>query len=639
MAVLFLNNAAWADASLYKGRDKIGVVKSLNSNSKLYVSAQDVAAIFGFRSSYSNEELVLSNGRSQIRILMNSAAAWRDNSLISLSSVPFEQDGTCWLDTSSVTTLFQRMAGAGQQNKLRFAASSSSSYANNKQDIIINPQPVITPQANANNDNNIIRDNERITRPEPVILPPVNNDIIRDEERNKRPEPVILPPVNNDIIKDEERNKRPEPIILPPEDSSQIIIAPKPERKPEEFKSDSSTLINNPEEFLKRENSRPRQENIKPQAQAQNINLNLGEIYRVRWSFTNNHNRIRAVIDASDKAEPVIKINNDGTASALFASSKSVSIEGGVSPYENLNLSAAKTNNGVELLFKADAKELKKVERLILSSPRRIVFDFFFNHDAVIRRARPQAQVQPEINAPAQVPAPVIKNPVRTGRKIVVVDPGHGGKDPGTAANGVTEKNVNLAVGLLLERELKSMGFDVVMTRRTDVYLKLQERTDIANKAKADVFVSVHVNALPSAKKTSGFEIYIMALPTDKDALNLAKIENREYVEGKANNNSAEVDKRTELLLRILGDMQQNNKINESTELAEALFKAGNSSSLPMKRVAQAPFFVLRGAGMPAVLLETGFVTNETEAKLLAHPGYQERIAKAMAAGVADYLQ
>ena len=227
MAVLFLNNAAWADASLYKGRDKIGVVKSLNSNSKLYVSAQDVAAIFGFRSSYSNEELVLSNGRSQIRILMNSAAAWRDNSLISLNSVPFEQDGTCWLDTSSVTTLFQRMAGAGQQNKLRFAASSSSSYANNKQDIIINPQPVITPQANANNDNNIIRDNERITRPEPVILPPVNNDIIKDEERNKRPEPIILPP----------------------EDSSQIIIAPKPERKPEEFKSDSSTLINNPEEL------------------------------------------------------------------------------------------------------------------------------------------------------------------------------------------------------------------------------------------------------------------------------------------------------------------------------------------------------------------------------------------------------
>ena len=85
--------------------------------------------------------------------------------------------------------------------------------------------------------------------------------------------------------------------------------------------------------------------------------------------------------------------------------------------------------------------------------------------------------------------------------------------------------------------------------------------------------------------------------------------------------------------------MQQNNKISESTGLAEALFEAGRGGGIPMKRVAQAPFFVLRGAGMPAVLLETGFVTNATEAKLLAHPGYQERIAEAMATGVAQYLQ
>ena len=129
-----------------------------------------------------------------------------------------------------------------------------------------------------------------------------------------------------------------------------------------------------------------------------------------------------------------------------------------------------------------------------------------------------------------------------------------------------------------------------------------------------------------------------MALPTDKDALALAKIENREYVEGKAGSDQ-EVDKRTETLLKILGDMQQNNKINESTELAEKLFAAGKQDGLPMKRVAQAPFFVLRGAGMPAVLLETGFVTNATEAKLLAHPGYRQRIAQAMAAGIANYLK
>jgi N-acetylmuramoyl-L-alanine amidase len=129
-----------------------------------------------------------------------------------------------------------------------------------------------------------------------------------------------------------------------------------------------------------------------------------------------------------------------------------------------------------------------------------------------------------------------------------------------------------------------------------------------------------------------------MALPTDRDALALAKIENREYLEDR-NASGAASDRRTELLLKILGDMQQNNKITESTTAAEVLFKAGNAANLPMKRVAQAPFFVLRGAGMPAVLLETGFITNAREAKLLAHPGYQQKIAEAMANGIENYLK
>ena len=251
-------------------------------------------------------------------------------------------------------------------------------------------------------------------------------------------------------------------------------------------------------------------------------------------------------------------------------------------------------------------------------------------------------EVETTITAPQErkpVPQAPPKGPARGrqgGRKLAVVDPGHGGKDPGASANGVREKDINLAIGLALEKALNARGIDVVMTRRTDVYLTLQERTDIANKEQADVFVSVHANALPSVKRTSGFEIYLMALPTDKDALTLAKIENRELAEESHAGQAS--DRRTEVLLQILGDMQQNNKISESTGLAEALFAAGKGDGIPMKRVAQAPFFVLRGAGMPAVLLETGFVTNATEAKLLAHPGYQARIAEAMAAGVAKYL-
>ena len=146
------------------------------------------------------------------------------------------------------------------------------------------------------------------------------------------------------------------------------------------------------------------------------------------------------------------------------------------------------------------------------------------------------------------------------------------------------------------------------------------------------------MNALPSKKSMTGIEIYIMALPTDKDAMNLAKIENREYVEGKGMN-TENVDRKTELLLHILGDMQQNNKISASMNFATMLYNSGVRSGLPMRRVAQAPFFVLRGAGMPAVLVETGFVTNANEAQSLNTQPYQQRIANALCEGIVNYIK
>ena len=251
------------------------------------------------------------------------------------------------------------------------------------------------------------------------------------------------------------------------------------------------------------------------------------------------------------------------------------------------------------------------------------------------RRRSPAVTTLPSTITIPDIPASALK---LKGRKTVVIDPGHGGKDPGASDNGVIEKNVNLSLGLELERILSARGYRVVMTRNTDVYLTLQERTDIANKEEADLFVSVHVNALPNKKSLAGFEIYIMALPTDKDAMELAKVENREYVEGKGLD-VANVDRRTEMLLKILGDMQQNNKISESTDFAAALYNAGVINGLPMRRIAQAPFFVLRGAGMPAVLLEVGFLTNAAEAQNLVNPLYQQKIAQAMAAGIVNYLK
>jgi N-acetylmuramoyl-L-alanine amidase len=350
-----------------------------------------------------------------------------------------------------------------------------------------------------------------------------------------------------------------------------------------------------------------------------------GEIRAVRWSTSRE--KVRAVIDCSEDANPGMKVAGNKI-SMNFARIVD-GLQGIPSPCENVEAELIQGTNFVTLVFSASGV---KVEKLVLDSPRRIVLDFIFTSPQKIKEV-PQPAKQPE----TPVTATREEGPRKSGKLLVVLDPGHGGKDPGAVGNGFREKDITLGIGLQMEKTLQARGIDVRMTRRTDVYLTLQERTDIANKADADMFVSIHVNSLPPGKNSAGFEIYLMALPTDRDALTLAKIENREYLEDK-NASGMASDRRTEVLLKILGDMQQNNKISESTMAAEVLFKAGNAAGLPMKRVAQAPFFVLRGAGMPAVLMETGFITNAREAKLLAHPGYQQKIAEAMTNGIYNYL-
>ena len=576
LLLLAVLSPAWGNASLYRGSEALGTVATVKGpSSDLWVSVQDVAKLLGFSTSRADEELILTKDGAHVRLIIGAAAAWRGLSLVPLYAAPFEQGGQCWMDAQSAASLFQKVLGAGAGNRLRFGSAG--------------PEPAAPPaQAPAQ---------PAPEEPKPVVQPPAQP--ARPAVEN--PAPTVQP-------------QTPQPASSPV--PTQVPVKARPQKKREVFQPQSGT---------------PSDTYPSP---------NPGEIHRLRWSGANN--KIRAVADASDGADPQVWMTADGVIHVLFAGSPSEL----AAPYENVRVAAKRDTRGVELAF---ASESVKVEKLVLDNPRRIVLDFFFPQGTRILNAKPapaspapaptvQPQ-QPQQPQPPVVPKPAAPQPPRAGgRKLVVVDPGHGGKDPGTSAHGVREKDVNLSIGLLLEQELKARGYDVLMTRRTDVYLKLQERTDIANNAGANLFVSVHVNALPSASRTSGFEIYIMALPTDKDALALAKIENREYLEEKGSS-AEEVDRRTEMLLRILGDMQQNNKISESTELAEVLFAAGKQNGIPMRRVAQAPFFVLRGAGMPAVLLETGFVTNATEAKLLAHQGYRQRIAQAMAAGIQNYLQ
>lgn len=553
---------ALASASLYRGEEVLGsVATTVGPRAGAWVCLEDVGALLGFTGLRSGEELQLVRDDVRLRVVMNAAVAWRDIYLVPLSDAPFERDGRCWLDAGSAAALFQRAAGEGERNRLRFQADRNAA---------VEPEPA-GPE-------------------EPAAV------------RADAP-----PPESEKVA------------ASPASDRGGAPVAQQPARRQERF-----------ETFRK----------DAPGRRPAHPSLDGGELQGLRWSTSSG--RIRVVADASDGADPEVRMEG-GVLRALFASARA-DLEGLPSPYRNVEAELKKGEGGAELTFTSDSL---RVEKMVLDAPRRIVFDLFFSPETRIQEVprpapAPAVEVETTITAPQErkpVPQAPPKGPVRGrqgGRKLAVVDPGHGGKDPGASANGVREKDINLAIGLALEKALNARGIDVVMTRRTDVYLTLQERTDIANKEQADVFVSVHANALPSVKRTSGFEIYLMALPTDKDALTLARIENRELAEESHAGQAS--DRRTEVLLQILGDMQQNNKISESTGLAEALFAAGKGDGIPMKRVAQAPFFVLRGAGMPAVLLETGFVTNATEAKLLAHPGYQARIAEAMAAGVAKYL-
>ncbi len=226
-------------------------------------------------------------------------------------------------------------------------------------------------------------------------------------------------------------------------------------------------------------------------------------------------------------------------------------------------------------------------------------------------------------------------------RPVVVIDAGHGAHDPGALGHGIREKDINLKAATELGKVLKSSGASVMYTRSTDVFLKLQERTAFANKHNADVFVSLHCNSLSKPNDSiKGIEIYLMASPRDKDSLRLAIEENKEVSKDVSSVAALEnADKKTKLLLKILGDMQQNNKINESTQLIEALNKTIKSNGLQMRKVSQAPFFVLRGAGMPAVLVEMGYLSSAEDALRLNSTSYRERLVNSLAQGIVDYIQ
>lgn len=220
--------------------------------------------------------------------------------------------------------------------------------------------------------------------------------------------------------------------------------------------------------------------------------------------------------------------------------------------------------------------------------------------------------------------------------RTIVIDPGHGGKDPGAVGpTGLKEKTVTLAIAKKLKKELeRRMRCRVILTRTWDRYLALDERTVIANSLNADLFISIHVNASRN-RRAHGVETYFLSPARSKDELATASRENMLALKS---GNTIEND-----LAYIMSDLTSTQKVNDSVSLAKnvqhAMIKKmrRSYSGVKDKGVKQAMFYVLWRATMPSILLETGFITNRSEERRLRSSRYISKLATSIADGVTGY--
>ena len=216
------------------------------------------------------------------------------------------------------------------------------------------------------------------------------------------------------------------------------------------------------------------------------------------------------------------------------------------------------------------------------------------------------------------------------GMKTIMVDAGHGGKDPGAAGNGIKESALVLKLSKMVGTKLKSKGFNVIYTRDSDKFISLENRSERANTRKVDMFLSLHVNA-NTDKSIWGVEAYYLDVARSKGAVRVAAREN------------AVTEKEIGELQVILTDLLLNSKTSESKALAalmvRSMDRAVKSGGYPVRDngVRSAPFYVLMGARMPSVLVEIGYCTNSAEAKRLLSDNYLECLSDGIVSGIVAY--
>ena len=281
-----------------------------------------------------------------------------------------------------------------------------------------------------------------------------------------------------------------------------------------------------------------------------------------------------------------------------------------------------------------------------LDNPDRLVIDISHKAKDQVRQIGETSTTSPSAPAvalptPPTIPSPTVTEPVRpTAPKpashiqTIVIDPGHGGKDPGTIGqHGTTEKDVTLKVGLLLKDLLSSLpNTRVLMTRERDAFIELEDRAKFANGKDADLFVSIHVNSHPH-KGVRGLEIYHFGEAKDQRALEVAARENGTPL----NSTGLGVE-------YILADLLTTKKIEHSQELAWTAKQAmvtnlnGRYSTID-HGVKTAPFYVLRFTTMPSILAEIAFMSNPAEEEQMRTQPFLAHIAESIFEGVKTYLR
>ena len=270
--------------------------------------------------------------------------------------------------------------------------------------------------------------------------------------------------------------------------------------------------------------------------------------------------------------------------------------------------------------------------------------DTVFTNEQVILLNKPVMMRDSEIIVPGDFELKVFnilkkKSEDKKGRvpvriKDIIIDAGHGGKDPGAIGRtGIKEKDVVLDISMRLYKELKARGYNVHLTRKDDTFISLAKRTEIASNLNADLFISVHANA-NTTRSVHGLEIYTLK---DLDALEMNEAQRKDNHRLLFNN--LEMDRKNNNLNRIVADLLYTHKQTESTRLAP--FMADNTSKYIRARnrgMKKARFFVLRNTLIPAVLVEVGYLTNPREERLLMNNQYRHKIAQGIVKSITEYI-